>query len=319
MNSTTPTLGIGVEYDTTTTASTGNKYVYRINSIDLGIVERPRQEIGILKRINTMKVTLANGQVITDISIDENGNITGEKGDLIYMGPSETTIPKNGFVRLEMDNELIQGARVELTYRIVVTNNSELDYLSQDFYNYGIQGGEVVTITPKSIIDYLDNEWAFDAANNSIWQTKTLDDIKNDDRIDEQVYNNPSSTIEQKIILETNALENVKLKPNDSEQITLNVSKILTNSDEIELDNETEIIEIEKTGGSDLTSTPGNYIPGTGKTESDDDMAETVIITPATGSNYNFIITVAIGVALLVILGVGVILIKKKALGNNKE
>lgn len=63
---------------------------------------------------------------------------------------------KNGLVKLELDNELIQGATVEVEYEIKVTNNSELDYVSEDFYKYGIKSGNEVTITPTSIIDYLD-------------------------------------------------------------------------------------------------------------------------------------------------------------------
>ena len=45
-----------------------------------------------------MKVTLANGQVIADLEIDEEGNITGLKDGIIYMGPSNDKDPKNGFI-----------------------------------------------------------------------------------------------------------------------------------------------------------------------------------------------------------------------------
>ena len=34
MDSTTPTMGIGIEYDTTTSASSGDRYVYRINNVE---------------------------------------------------------------------------------------------------------------------------------------------------------------------------------------------------------------------------------------------------------------------------------------------
>ena len=94
----------------------------------------------------------------------------------------------------------------------------------------------------------------------------------------------------------------------------LNVSKILTTSEDISLDNETEIVEVDKTGGSDLVSTPGNYIPGTGHTESDDDMAETVIVTPATGDNLAYIVPVTIGIIALLVIGGCVVIIKKKVL-----
>ena len=312
MNSTTPTMGIGVEYETTYTASSGDRYTYRINNVDFGIVRRPMQSLELEKRVKTFKVTLANGQVVADITIDEDGNITGERNHLTYMKPSDNINPQNGFVRLELDNELIQGALLEVGYEIKATNNSELDYLSENFYNYGKVEGEVVRISPTAIIDYLDKDWAFEQERNPAWQVKTLDEIK--DIVAEVVYNNEESTINDKTILYTESLKEQKLEPTKSATVDLNVSKTLTTSDEISYDNETEVVKVEKTGGSKLEETPGNYIPGTGNQESDDSMAETVIVTPNTGDNRAIVLPIVIGAAMLVILGIGVVLIKKKAL-----
>lgn len=322
MDSTTPTMGISVQYTTTTTAEVaddikeerGDKFNcpdFKIENIDFGIVERARQDLALRKRVNTFKVTLANGQVIADMTIDEKGNITGERNHVTYMGPSSST--GNGFVKLELDNELIQGATVEVEYEIKVTNNSELDYVSEDFYKYGIKSGNEVTITPTSIIDYLDKNWGFEAEKNKEWTVKSLDEIKN--IVAKEVYENEDSTIADKTILYTDSLKGQKLKPTESATVNLNVSKVLSNSDEISLDNESEITELTKDGGSKLISTPGNYIPGQEETkESDESIAETVIVTPSTGANLGFIVPVMIGVIALVILGAGVVIIKKKTL-----
>lgn len=322
MDSTTPTMGISVEYTTTTTAEVaddikeerGDKFNcpdFKIENIDFGIVERARQDLALRKRVNTFKVTLANGQVIADMTIDEKGNITGERNHVTYMGPSSST--GNGFVKLELDNELIQGATVEVEYEIKVTNNSELDYVSEDFYKYGIKSGNEVTITPTSIIDYLDKNWGFEAEKNKEWTVKSLDEIKN--IVAKEVYENEDSTIADKTILYTESLKDEKLKPTESAKVNLNVSKVLSNSDEISLDNESEITELTKDGGSKPISTPGNYIPGQEETkESDESIAETVIVTPSTGANLGFIVPVMIGVIALVILGAGVVIIKKKTL-----
>ena len=51
----------------------------------------------------------------------------------------------------------------------------------------------------------------------------------------------------------------------------------------------------------------------------DDSIAETVIVTPSTGDNKSIIIPISIGVVALVILATGVVLIRKKALGENKD
>lgn len=315
MDSTTPTMGISVEYTTTTTIEpTTDKFKspdFKIKNIDFGIVERARQDLALRKRVNTFKVTLANGQVIADMTIDEKGNITGERNHVTYMGPSSST--GNGFVKLELDNELIQGATVEVEYEIKVTNNSELDYVSEDFYKYGIKSGNEVTITPTSIIDYLDKNWGFEAEKNKEWTVKSLDEIKN--IVAKEVYENEDSTIADKTILYTESLKDEKLKPTESAKVNLNVSKVLSNSDEISLDNESEITELTKDGGSKPISTPGNYIPGQEETkESDESIAETVIVTPSTGANLGFIVPVMIGVIALVILGAGVVIIKKKTL-----
>ena len=314
MNSTTPIMGIGVEYDSVYTASTGDKYEYSIRNVDFGIVERARQKIELSKRVGSVKVTLANGQVVVDSTIDEDGNVNGQSNYVIYMGPSERAMPRNGYVRIELDNELIQGATLEVGYVITTENLSELDYLSENFYKYGIVEGEVVTITPSAIIDYLDNRWAFESEKNPDWQVKTKEDLPG--LVAEVVYNNENSTINDKTILYTESLKQNALKPTESASVNLNVSKLLTTSDDLSFDNETEITTLDKTGGSKTEGTPGNYIPGTGKTEPDDSTAETVVVTPSTGANLNFILPITVGVIALIVLGVGVVIIKRKTLNN---
>ena len=228
------------------------------------------------------------------------------------MKPDTNTLPGNGFIRLELDNELIQGATLEVGYEIKATNQSELDYRSENFYQYGKVEGEVVTIEPTSIIDYLDKNWSFDSDKNTQWQVKTFDDIK--DLVAKDVYENEETMITDKKILYTESLKGQNLKPTDSAAVDLTVSKILTTTDEISLDNEAEMLELNKTGGAKPESVPGNYVPGKGPTETDDSMAETAIVTPATGENQNYILPVIIGVTAFVILGAGVIIIKKKVI-----
>lgn len=321
MDSTTPTMGISVQYTTTTTAEVaddikeerGDEFNcpdFKIENIDFGIVERARQDLTLRKRVNTFKVTLANGQVIADMTIEEKGIIKGERNHVTYVGPSSST--DNGFVKLELDNELIQGATVEVEYEIKVTNNSELDYVSEDFYKYGIKSGNEVTITPTSIIDYLDKNWGFEAEKNKEWTVKSLDEIKN--IVAKEVYENEDSTIADKTILYTESLKDEKLKPTESAKVNLNVSKVLSNSDEISLDNESEITKLTKNGGPRPSPTPGNHVPGQDPKEPDESTSETVIVTPSTGANLEFIVPVMVGVIALVILGAGVVIIKKKTL-----
>lgn len=129
-----------------------------------------------------------------------------------------------------------------------------------------------------------------------------------------------SKDINNRRILTTEQLQNYPIKPNNNLTRTLTVSKLLTTSKDIELENEAEILEIEKDGGGKITNeqgkviAPGNYLPGTGPhVEPDDDMAEKVIITPNTGENRNYITITIIGIVSLVILFTGIVIIKKKS------
>lgn len=342
MDSTTPTMGIGVEYESAYSSSRGNRYSYMIDDIDFGIIERAKQDLVLTKRIKSMKVTLANGQVIADLTIDEEGNtkeVNGEKKGITYMQPQENITPQNGFIRLELDNELIQGTKLEVTYEIKATNNSELDYIPKEgedatFYKYGIVNNnqEPITITPAGIVDYLDKNWAFDSENyKTTWQVKVANDDKNDKSIEKYVIedvldSSKGSTIAEKMILYTEKLKDSKLVPKNaknateglkqSDQVELNVSKILTTTDEISLENEAEEVKVTRDGGRTLETIPGNYIPGSASIsrETDNSMAETAIVTPATGEDLNYILPIIIGTTALIILGVGIIIIKKKVL-----
>lgn len=329
MDSTTPTMGIGVEYDSPYTDFDGDKFKYRIDNIDFGIIERAKQDLVLTERIKTFKATLANGNVMADFEIGENGKMKGQTRSVTYMRPNGNISPSNGFVKLELDNELIQGSLLEIGYEIKARNNSELDYIPTEgndalFYKYGItEGQELVTITPTGIIDYLDRGWSVDTENEKNqpygWDIKAEDETKTN-LVSEIVANREETEtdIGDKTILYTEYLSMAKLQPNSSETVMLNASKQLTTTDEISLEDETEEVVVNKTGGSTLQTIPGNYIPGARAreevTEVDDNMAETTIVTPATGENQNYIIPVMIGTIALIILGAGVIVIKKKVI-----
>lgn len=365
MNSTTPTMGIRVEYDTTTTASTGDRYTYRISNIDFGIVERARQEIDINKRVSGFKVTLANGQVVADVTIDENGNMTGEKDHVTYMGPSAN----NGFVKLELDNELIQGATVQVEYTIVVKNNSELDYNTKDYYLYGIPGTEddIICIKPEGVYDYLDSEMALDTTkDNSNWSVVSREEYNNKyeypdkETIVESYFNDSKTTVTDEEgntivtykwekggsetsnetffveewatqVTETRTIRDVKLdnktilhnadlekelapgeesRDSNGDSVKLYASKVLANTDEIDLNNDAEITEVRREKDT------GRIVTPTSASSSFYTRGETVIVTPPTGQDQNYIAIVATVVSALVILGAGVVLIRKKILGD---
>ena len=181
MDSKTNSMTFGVElkddiYNRKTETSGIDKVTFSIENIDFGVIERPRQSIDVTKRAKSMKITLANGQVIADAKIvEKDGKLQLEqqvKG-VIYTEPSDKNNPKNGQIKAEIDNELIQGATVEIKYEIKVQNNSEIDYDSKGYYCYGEKGEEIVKIKASGVYDYLDNTMIANDENTE-WETKTI-------------------------------------------------------------------------------------------------------------------------------------------------
>lgn len=93
MDSKTPTMVFGVELaddiDNKKTETSGiDKVTFSIENIDFGVIERPRQSIDVTKRAKSMKMTLANGQVIADAKIKEEGKLEGQAKGVAYIQPS---------------------------------------------------------------------------------------------------------------------------------------------------------------------------------------------------------------------------------------
>ena len=121
----------------------GQVYDDNLSVFDFGIIERPREDIVIDKSISNIKITLSNGQVLVD-----GDPYSGNLDYVQALGPKDTIRDRDDvstrerMLRVEMDTELIQNARLELTYEITVTNNSEIDY------DYGhIDQNTAVTMT----------------------------------------------------------------------------------------------------------------------------------------------------------------------------
>ena len=355
MDSKTPTMVFGVELaddiDNKKTETSGiDKVTFSIENIDFGVIERPRQSIDVTKRAKSMKMTLANGQVIADAKIvEKDGKLQLEqqvKG-VIYTEPSDKNNPKNGQIKAEIDNELIQGSKVEIEYEIKVQNNSEIDYDSERYYCYGEKVGEIVKIKASGIYDYLDNTMIANDENTK-WVTKTIEnyneEVSKPTVIEEYLHKYQSSSTDASGNTEirigyekfeeqySEAIENWKIEniitarkkrladktilynadlekelaPGESKNASLTASKILTNTDEIELNNDIEITETTRNTRTGRKVTP--------KYTSLYDRGETVTITTPTGENKNYILITLVAISFFVILGTGVVFIKKKIL-----
>lgn len=359
MDSTTPTMEFGVELkddilSKITLTPDVDKVEFTIPNIDFGIVERARQQIDVQKRATALKITLGSGQILVDARIEEeNGTykLVGDSlGGVTYMGPSNTTNPKNGFIRSEIDNELIQDAKVEIEYEIIVKNNSEKDYDSAEYYHYGNKQGEVIKIRPVGVYDYLDKEMTLNENNTSSesWEVKTTsqynDTVSKPTMLEKYIKETYFSNTDSEGITTTitgyesfeeyyqEAIADWKMETiKTARQKRLADKTILYNSNlekELEPGQENKASlhtskilanseEIDFDNDIEVTNTTRDEETGRKvvvQTSTLYDRGENVTITGPTGDNNNYLPYIVLGISTLIILGAGIVLIIKKVL-----
>ena len=296
----TPKLELGVEYETIYTASTGDYYEYKVSDIDLGIAERPRQAANLDKVISNIKVTLPNGQVLVD------GN---PKDKLAYVTVTDDT------VYITMDSELIYGSHLEINYDLVLTNISELDYISKNYYYYGIKEGDVVKFNRATLVDYVDRELILKAGTNGNWTV-----LGNAVQLTEKGFGWDLTEDQEKQLLKNFSTvvkaepvsANAELEPGQSVSSAIIVEKLLSNKDqELSYDNNGEVVTIGKNGGSIMTTKLGSFAsllaanPEEKPQEYDEDKALTTTIIPPTGATNHNVMYAIIGAISLAIIGAG--------------
>ncbi len=315
MTASTPALGISVELNVLTNDDKYEPINYQLNNMDFGIVERARQSLKFEKKIKSAKVKLSTGQVIADVQLGEDGKykVQGAK----YLMPNGNS---NGKVSIELDGELIHGSTLEAIYTMTITSISEVDYYTQNYYAYGDEGKDnVVKLTPKEIIDYVDNGLIYVNSNDNNWKLLNGNSIKNnytekieDDYIYADIKKTQINTVLKYI------LNNV-LEPGETCEIPeLKLEKLLSNTEDEDMlfGNKVELITAEKTGGRRIIEQLGTYSIKGGSGIGT--LSQDVVITPPTGmtENINKIVCVCISLGILVIIAGGIILIKHKEKKN---
>lgn len=387
MDSTTPIMDVGLENSekdnkNANTLTDGNSsYNYNISNIDFGIIERAKQELTVNKRISHVKLTLANQQVIldSDVIINAFGNyeIKTPNNICTYMPASASS--QYGEVKIELDNELIQGSRLEITYSLTVKNLSEVDYDDINYYHYGEipsdsdKDNKIVKITPTKVFDYLDKENSLNPDNLGKWKEytnigstvdttyqyePTLKERQNvtittdaggtnvtkadgtppikyeawktelygqryKDLLTQRVYyNNGKALVDNKTNLTIGSATDAEnsdfsgyLAPNASTEVSFDSSKELTSTDDISLDNRCEVTKIDKKSTGSTGENKGHTLVISSTPDSDlEDNAETAIVVPNTGANYDYTEIIILSFSTLAILAAGVLIIKKKAI-----
>lgn len=317
----TPVLEVEIEYATKVTNKTTQN---KITGVDFGIVERPKQELVIDQDVKHIKVTLSDGRVLFDTETETNNLQWINKGDI-------NKYDKNELINVIMDEELISGAKLEVTYNLTVRNNSEKDVNTKT--------------RAKTILNYVANNLNYDEQDNLIngkplWKVVTKDDVQNNGKgtlVNSEIVD--LST--QSIILETteeNPLAKTNLAPGEQVTTELKLKKVLateSSQDDLTYTNMAEIVEVDNTVGRyDHEATPGNQkleeqpmehdtagasnntlFDNGGQPDGDHPQDGKIIVTPPTGSKYIYYV---IGITSSIILIAGIFLIKKFVIDKKK-
>ena len=314
---------------------------YELKNIDLGLEERPKSQLEIDKSVTNVKVTLANNSILFDINEAANNalwqdhkeyNVDEEMEDGMYEEyygdegkdrysfrdeiQSIVQSTDKGLIQLTMDEELMHGATIQVTYEIKITNVGETDYVdgdSKNFYYKGdTSGAQVSTTTPNQVVDYVQNNLQF-AANNETnsgagWSVISGADLLGGDLVNARLTENIAQF---NTIIQTESF-GTALLPGEEITQTLILSQLITpenTEDDLQYTNMAEIVKTSNDNGRRMAfSVVGNQDPLLDNpSEIDASMAERIIILTPFGEN-NFFYMIAGIVA--VILVIGIVLIK---------
>lgn len=262
-----------------------------LNIFDIGIVERAREDIYTEKTINNFKITLANGQTL----ISGNPN----ESSLDYVSArgfgkeiNNGTDARNAFdkqLKVEMDAELIQGAKMDIEYAITVTNNSEkeydyyvdsnndgvLDTIKTEYYYFGtneVDKSPVINTAVNLLVDYIDKDIIYEWVTPENWTETTPEDLFNKALISETTRNSLSGY--KAYISKVYSVLEPRNGEASSHTEIVNATRTLANTDENQYENHMEILKIDgkvartisgrnKTTGAPVLKTykMGNYVP----------------------------------------------------------
>lgn len=318
MNANTAQMSMEIEY-------VGQENTeYSIRNIDFGIIERPRSDIYVEKTVSNLKLSTAgDGQTIFN-SNQSVSNLTWKPN----------TRENRGLIQATVDENLLHGATLELTFSIKVVNTGETDYDDETYYNTGVitDVNKIVTLDPAVVADYVSNNLSFDISKNSGWQEITDKTVltSGDDpyikAVDENAFNGLQKVIvstSDNPIVQSDPLVPEKAKDkagkqSETQSATVFLTKVIASdgstTDDTEYENTAEVIESITTNGrrtynADVVSIPGNYNLG----EPDTAQSERIAIVPPFGAA-DAVKYILIGIAIIGVLGIGIFLIKRKVL-----
>ena len=219
MMSYTNKLDMGVEIQENTKIKNGNVigiyyeedengkiFKYNISSIDFGLIERPKQRMELKKEVEKVRIIDNQDRVVVDAQvIVKDGKKTFKNVDdvlyTVYLPESETD--PTGSIKSEIDKEYLP-VKLEITYKLTVTNSSEQDYKNENYYIYGHQKDNwqtnPVKLTPAGVYDYLSEKFDLMSQSEDCEYIKSVDDYNDaiNDNINKKskLYDDSKNTAE---------------------------------------------------------------------------------------------------------------------------
>ncbi len=369
MTAETGLINLEIENNTQTTGnqsgnnnSNTNNGAYIIRDVDLGLEERPKAQLAIEKEVTNVKITLADKSVLFDASGAMN-NVLWQEHQRYEAGYANGTLldpdkftsiehirdlnsDKFGVIQISMDEELMHGATIQITYQITVRNIGEADYKDNKFYYTGevADKSTIVTTTPDEIIDYIPNNMQFYAQDNTQWKLVAQKDrdsyLFTEYNLDNTIAAKSSrlnTRLKNKVNQYTSVITTESLatplvpqiyqdEVNGNAQTEVSTSLVLTQlispeneADDLSYRNIVEIIRTDNlVGRRNEYSVAGNQNPDIEPQEMDTDIAEEVKILPPFGASNIAIIIASVTLVAAGLIAVGIIFIKRKVLKKNR-
>ena len=335
MEAETGVMVIELEYDKTQTTDqiVNNTSSYNIKHVNFGLEERPKAQLTLDKKVTNVKLKLEDNSILFDATKTATNVLWKEHKsyEVTYKNNMIQEIRNNnknklGLIQLSMDEELMHGATIEITYQVTVSNVGEVDYKENSFYYTGKvkDKNTVVKTSANQVIDYVANNLQFNASNNKAWKVIEKSELIKDDSKMSLVNNSLADQLEKyNTIIVTESL-NKELVPSlvnkneSSVSVPLVLTQLITSendTDDLTYKNVVEIVKTSNNVGRRMEySVVGNQDPSKEPQELDSDASEVVKILPPFGNAGLYIIITLVALAAIGIVIAGTLFIKKKVL-----
>lgn len=303
----------------------------RIPNVDLGLVERPKTQLQITNNVENVKVTLSDGSIVFDATQTAEATKGNETKNVIWKSNrSATKGITGGFIQLYLDEELMYGATIQITYKMQINElNDYVEYEGLEYYAKGRTNSEnKVESKAKKLVCYIPNKMQFNKTQSGDWNSITdiNEIIPAEEKDGENINNNlVNYRLKDTISSQSNTICKIE-RPDNTEDKKAYLDNAYLNNNMLTISQlitkegaqggyecKVEIVELENAVGRRMkTSIVGNFNPANDPVENDEAKAENVAVMPpfGIGQVFYYILTIVIAGMLVV----GIIFIKKKVL-----